>query len=41
MQVSLETSEKSLPKNIEKPISEKCDTKLIICQGDTITGKQL
>ena len=41
MQVALETSEKSLPKNIEKPISEKCDTKLIICQGDTITGKQL
>ena len=40
VQVALETSEKSLPKNIEKPISEKCDTKLIICQGDTITGKQ-
>ena len=37
VQVALETSEKSLPKNIEKPISEKCDTKLIICQGDTIT----
>jgi len=41
VQVALETSEKSLPKNIEKPTSEKCDTKLIICQGDTITGKQL
>ena len=40
-QVALETSEKSLPKNIEKPTSENCDTKLIICQGDTITGKQL
>jgi phospholipid/cholesterol/gamma-HCH transport system substrate-binding protein len=30
-----------MPKNIAKPISEECDTKLIICQGDTITGKQL
>ena len=30
-----------MPKNIAKPISEKCDAKLIICQGDTITGKQL
>ena len=25
----------------DRPISEQCDTKLIICQGDTITGKQL
>jgi len=41
VQVALETSEKSLPKNIEKPTSENCDTKLIICQGDTITVKQL
>jgi len=41
VQVALETSEKTLPKNIEKPTSEKCDSKLIICQGDTITGKQL
>ncbi len=41
VQVSLETSEKIIPKNIEKPTSEKCNTKLIICQGDTITGKQL
>ena len=41
VQVALETSEKQIPKNIEKPTSEKCDAKLIICQGDTITGKQL
>ena len=41
MQVALETSDKTIPKKIEKPTSEKCDTKLIICQGDTITGKQL
>ena len=41
VQVALETSEKSIPKNISKPTSEKCNTKLIICEGDTITGKQL
>ena len=41
VQVALETSGKTLPKNIEKPISEKCSSKLIVCQGDIITGKQL
>ena len=41
VQVALETSDKSLPKNISKPTSDKCDSKLIICQGDSITGKQL
>jgi len=41
VQVALETSEKTVPKDIAKAISEKCDSKLIICQGDTITGKQL
>jgi len=41
VQVALETSEKSLPKNIAKPSSENCNSKLIICQGDIITGKQL
>jgi len=41
VQVALETSEKEIPKNIEKPTSEKCDAKLIICEGDIITGKQL
>ena len=41
VQVALETSEKTIPKNTAKAISEKCDSKLIICQGDTITGKQL
>ena len=41
VQVALETSEKTIPKNTPKPISENCDSKLIICQGDTITGKQL
>ena len=41
VQVALESSEKTIPENIAKPTSEKCDSKLIICQGDTITGKQL
>ena len=41
VQVALETSDKTIPKNIAKPISGECDTKLIICEGDTITGKQL
>jgi len=41
VQVALETSEKSLPKSIAKPGSENCNNKLIICQGDVITGKQL
>jgi phospholipid/cholesterol/gamma-HCH transport system substrate-binding protein len=41
VQVALETSEKTIPKNIAKPTSEKCNTKLIICQGDIISGKQL
>jgi phospholipid/cholesterol/gamma-HCH transport system substrate-binding protein len=41
VQIAIETSEKVIPKNIEKPTSEKCDAKLIICQSDTITGKPL
>ena len=41
VQVALETSEKAIPKNVAKPTTEKCDSKLIVCQGDTITGKQL
>ncbi len=41
VQVALETSEKTIPKNTAKATSEKCDNKLIICEGDTITGKQL
>ena len=41
VQVALETSEKTIPENTAKAISKECDSKLIICQGDTITGKQL
>ena len=41
VQVALETSEKTLPKNIANATSDKCLRKLIVCEGDTITGKQL
>ena len=41
VQVALESSEKTIPKNISKPTTDKCNSKLIICQGDIITGKQL
>ena len=41
VQVALETGKKTIPQDAAKAISEKCDSKLIICQGDTIEGKQL
>ncbi len=41
VQVALETSEKAIPTSVAKATSENCNSKLIICQGDTITGKQL
>ena len=41
VQVAIETSEKTIPNNSAKALSEKCDSKLIVCQGDTISGKQL
>ncbi len=41
VQVALETSEKIVPKNIAKATSKECDKRLIVCEGDTITGKQL
>ena len=41
VQVALETSEKIIPEDIAKPTSENCDTNLIVCQGDIISGKQL
>ena len=41
VQVSLETSEKTIPKNIANATSDKCNSKVIVCEGDTITGKQL
>ena len=41
VQVALETSERAIPKNLAKPTSEECDKKLIVCEGDIITGKEL
>ena len=41
VQVALETSEENLPKNIEKATSKACNKNLIVCEGDTVTGKQL
>ena len=41
VQVALETSERAIPKDIAKATSDKCNNKLIVCQGDLITGKQL
>ena len=41
VQVALETSEENLPKNIERATSKACNKNLIVCEGDTITGKQL
>ena len=41
VQVALETSENKIPEDIAKPTSEKCDAKIIICEGDTIIGKEL
>ena len=41
VQVALETTEKTIPKDTAKATSQKCDKTLIICEGDTITGKQL
>jgi len=41
VQVAIETSEAKLPKNTEKATSELCNENLIVCEGDTIKGKQL
>ena len=41
VQVALESSEQNIPSNISKANSEECNKKLIVCQGDTISGKKL
>ena len=41
VQVALETSEANLPENVEKATSKVCNSKLIVCEGDTILGKKL
>ncbi len=41
VQVALETSKVNLPKNLEKASSKRCNNELIVCEGETINGKQL
>jgi len=41
VQVALEAGKKFIPEGIEKATSKKCDSDIIVCQGDTISGKQL
>tara|TARA_B100000900_G_scaffold313176_1_gene272050 strand:- start:574 stop:1419 length:846 start_codon:yes stop_codon:yes gene_type:complete len=41
VQVAIETTKVDLPENIDKATSNKCNNKLIVCPGDTISGKQL
>tara|TARA_B100000073_G_scaffold340013_1_gene339220 strand:- start:1047 stop:1892 length:846 start_codon:yes stop_codon:yes gene_type:complete len=41
VQVALEASDKTIPNDIALPTSTQCNKDLIICEGDTITGKQL
>jgi len=41
VQVALEAEKKILPKDTERATSKNCESELIVCQGDTISGKQL
>ncbi len=41
VQVALETNELELPPQIQKATSKECNSKLIVCEGETIKGKQL
>ncbi len=41
VQVALEASSQTLPTNIEKSTSENCDSAILVCEGETIKGKQL
>ena len=41
VQVALEAGKQIIPKGAEKATSKKCKSELIVCQGDTISGKQL
>ncbi len=41
VQVALETGNKIIPKGTEKATSKRCQSELIVCEGDTIRGKQL
>ena len=41
VQVALEAGTQIMPEGTEKATSKKCDSELIVCQGDTISGKKL
>tara|TARA_B100000965_G_scaffold382685_1_gene381258 strand:- start:772 stop:1617 length:846 start_codon:yes stop_codon:yes gene_type:complete len=41
VQVALESSEQNIPANIGKATTEKCNPNLIVCEGETIRGKNL
>ena len=41
VQVAIETSKKIIPQDISRATSSKCDSKIVVCEGDTIKGKQL
>jgi len=41
VQVALESTDQNIPSNISNAISEQCNNKLIVCKGDTISGKKL
>ena len=41
VEVALEANEIFLPEDLALPTSEECKSSLIVCEGDTISGKQL
>ena len=41
VQIALEVGKQTIPKGTENATSKKCESELIVCQGDTISGKQL
>ena len=41
VQVALESTDQNIPSEIPKAISEQCNSELIVCEGDTISGKKL
>ena len=41
VQIAIDTGRAVLPEKIEKPTSTKCNKEIIVCEGETISGKQL
>ena len=41
VQIAIDTGGADLPEIIEKPTSTKCNKEIIVCEGETISGKQL